>query len=141
MRWNKFHLKTYSKKLKSSLLDDPRIGRYEIRARLGLPVGSTDLQSWLEDLCREAGYAGIDAAMTGLSLPNTRLLVVPAEKSDDVGEEPSTPLEKLRVALILAKTNLYCYRPNAQTIPTRTRLQRNIRLIQLDVEGYYHGMD
>lgn len=70
-----------------------------------------------------------------LDLPAGRRLIFPL-KSIDEQEDPS-PGVVLRNAVILAKCNNCNYLPDSPLIFSRTRLERKLELVSINLTAYY----
>lgn len=104
---------------------------------LSIPDGVLDLEKWMMDLMHDCGYKDWYEAERDLQLPQKTMLLFPAQL------ESVLPIEKklmLRTALILSKSNTNRYWPNSPMICTQNRLNRSVRMIEINTNEYY-GLD
>lgn len=104
---------------------------------LQVPEWVADPESWLLLIARAEGFDGWAAAERFFHLPKKKMTVL-------VPEGPVEPAQGnlwiLRTAMILARTNGQRYLPEGPAVFTRHRLDRCLRLVEIDLYGYY-GMD
>jgi hypothetical protein len=101
---------------------------------LRIPAEVTDPESWLLETARNEGFQNWEELGSFFILPKEKMLVTDHEGA---GAGVTGPMERLRAALILARTNKYRYLPDGPMIFTRSRLERCIRLIEIDLNGFY----
>lgn len=104
---------------------------------LNPPKKTSDLEKWMEKLLHACGYKDWEEAANALKLPAKTMLLFPAlQDSESLKDKKSM----LRAAMILSKSNTNRYWPHSPMICTQNRLNRSVRLIELNTREYY-GMD
>jgi len=109
---------------------------YEI-VSLKIPKKVTDLEKWMDNLLLACGFKDWEEAGKALKLPAKTMLLFPALQDS---ESPKDKKSMLRVAMILSKSNTNRYWPNSPMICTQSRLNRSVRLIEINTYEFY-GMD
>lgn len=102
-----------------------------------IPAHVNDHTDWLNLLAQQEGYADLDEAVTKISVPAARSMVL---------EDKNIPTKKLSnkqllfMALVLAKCNQVLYNPHMPLVLTQRRLERKIRLVTIQQTAFY-GLD
>lgn len=100
-----------------------------------IPPQIQDMEKFLISSARVEGYHNWDDIHARIALPEKKMLVVPCEK--DISESFFRGSKFLRSALILSKCNGHIYDPGSPCIFTHTRLAREIKLIDINMENFY----
>lgn len=93
------------------------------------------IETWLLRIGRQLGWQSMEEMMDAVGLLEEECLVLPA--SPDQALRRITNEETIRNALILAMAGLARYRPGSPLIFSRSRLERKIRLVKINLESYY----
>lgn len=121
----------------SDFLANANVGISEGIYYLIIPPHVNDHTDWLNQLAQQEGYADLDEAVTKISLPAARSMVL---------EDKNIPTKKLSnkqllfMALVLAKCNQVLYNPHMPLVLTQRRLERKIRLVTIQQTAFY-GLD
>ncbi len=121
----------------SDFLANANVGISEGIYYLIIPAHVNDHTDWLNQLAQQEGYADLDEAVTKISLPAVRSMVL---------EDKNIPTKKLSnkqllfMALVLAKCNQVLYNPHMPLVLTQRRLERKIRLVTIQQIAFY-GLD
>jgi hypothetical protein len=124
-----------TEKINSSLFDHPGMdGSREIHF-LDVPEWEEDLEEWYLSIARKLHWNKWEEALPSLKLPAGRWLILPAREL----LKPTRVLltGKLRSAVILSKCNKSHYSPDSPMIFTRSRLERKIEMIRINLNSYY----
>ncbi len=124
-----------TEKISSSLFDHPGMNMTREVLFLDVPMWEDDLEAWYLSIARKLKWKSWEEAMSYLKLPSGRWLVLPAVDS----RRPSRTLlvSKLRTAVILSKCSKSHYSPDSPMIFTRSRLEREIEMVRINLNGYY----
>ena len=129
--------RTRTENVQRSAVNAPGMAAASENHFLQLPEWVTNPESWLLQMAREEGIDGWEEAERLFILPRNKMTVT----------QPEGPVEPaqgnlwiLRTAMILARTNGQRYLPEGPAVFTRHRLDRCLRLVEIDLNGYY-GMD
>jgi hypothetical protein len=129
------HSRVRSENIKSSLFEGKGLkAHHEIHA-LTIPPAVTDIEKWVYDLYKPNRFSSWEAIEAELKLPAVSMLVVPA--GNRLNPPIYSGLHMFRSAVILSKCNANRYVPDSPMIFTRTRLERNVELIVLNLHTYY----
>lgn len=122
-----------SEQVRASLSMQQGIARQVEILKLQIPPDTEDLEAWVETLAHARGYADLDEAERALSLPPRRMLArtLPPEADRNAGRDP------LRTALVLARTGTGRYFPDGDRLFTRRRLERHLRLTDINTNAFY----
>lgn len=127
--------KTQSQPDTFSIFSECKIGSEHLTARLEVPDGVVDIDSWLLPIAEEVtGITNWIDICEWAGLPGKNMPVFPC------GEEclpAKQPEDILRTALILSKCNDFRYLAEGPMILTRNRLDRGVRLMELNTRGFY----
>jgi hypothetical protein len=121
----------------SDFLANANVGISEGIYYLIIPAHVNDHTDWLNQLAQQEGYADLEEAVTKISLPAARSMVL---------EDKNIPTKKLSnkqllfMALVLAKCNQVLYNPHMPLVLTQRRLERKIRLVTIQQTAFY-GLD
>lgn len=104
-----------------------------------VPPEISGIEEWLLTVAAAAGLDGWEEVDRAIRLPEEKMILFPADDVVSGVEESSgeNPAGFLRRALILARCNRNGYLPGGPVILTRSRLERNIRLMTLNTERFY----
>ena len=102
-----------------------------------IPAHVNDHSDWLNQIAQQEGYADLDEAVTKISLPASRSLVL---EDNDMPTKQLSNKELLFMALVLAKCNQVLYNPHMPLVLTQRRLERKIRLVTIQQTAFY-GLD
>ena len=124
-----------TEKICSNLFDHPGIGLSHELHSLDIPDGIGDIEEWLLDIARGLNWNGWDETLPNLQLPVTRGMIFPSEQI--LGSVNLSFAKILRSAVILSKCNKSHYTLSAPMIFTRSRLERKIEIVRINLDGYY----
>jgi len=123
-----------SEKIRSSISRDyPSLARQTLTLHVELPPDTHDLEDWLSDMARQRGFKSLDEAEKALAMPEKRMTARILNPTTDGSESQDT----LRNALILARTGMGHYHPDGTRLLTHRRLERRIRLTEIDTGAFY----
>ena len=120
--------------IQSDFLDTSGTHRNSEIYRLSIPEDITDIEAWLVEHVLSFGWNTLDEAIRKLPVPTNRMMAFAVKD-----EEPQSmnSLDIVLNALILAKTNDSCYNPESPLIFTKKRMNRTIKLVEIDINKYY----
>jgi hypothetical protein len=121
----------------SDFLANAKVGKEEGIYYLSIPANVHDLSEWLNQLARQEGFANIDEALKKIPLPPFRSMVIEDKK---IKPKKCARKKTLMMALVLAKSNQFLYNPDMPLVLTKSRLERNIRLVTIQQTSFY-GLD
>lgn len=102
---------------------------------LDLPA-DVNVETWLLSFADELGWKSWDQVIENIALPQVKLLVF-----DEPGYEAHIRcydnIHVLTTAIILSMCNPFCYLPHSPRIFTRSRLERKIKLTQINLKSFY----
>ncbi len=101
----------------------------------GVHESVNDIEAFLLDLARLAGFRGWRDIDRHIVLPDEKMMVFPLTGEGYVSADD--PVEWIRSALILSMSNSTCYLPGGPRIFTRARLNRSIRLMSIKIDEFY----
>jgi hypothetical protein len=124
-----------TEKINSSLFDHPGMDISREIHFLDVPGLEKDLEKCYLSIARKLHWNSWEEALSNLKLPTGRWLIFPA---GDILTPPRSLLTiRLRSAVILSKCNKSHYSPDSPMIFTRSRLERKIEMIRINLNGYY----
>jgi len=124
-----------TEKISASIFDSEQMKLQHERHELIVPQEITDIEEWVITLYHPRAFTSWEDIAGRLKIPTVRMLVVPVESS--AKKNKVSKLKMLRSAVILSKCNKNYFQPESPMIFTRSRLNRSIELIQLNLEQYY----
>jgi len=124
-----------TEKIKSSLFDIPGIGSTREMHMLDVPLEVVDIGNWLLALAHVLNWNTLEEALPHLDLPAGRWLIFPSQGSPAPFKSLLT--RQLRSGIILSKCNKSHYCPDSPMIFTRSRLERKIEMVRINLNGYY----
>lgn len=103
---------------------------------LDLPDELKNVEAWLLSFADELGWKSWDEVIKNIELPQVKLLVL-----DEPGYQAHINcydnIHVLTTAIVLSMCNPFCYQPQSPRIFTRSRLQRKIKLTQINLKNFY----
>jgi hypothetical protein len=124
-----------TEKISSSLFDQPGICRSRELFMLDIPVDVNNIEIWLLSIARQQGWKSLEEALHHLQIPAGRRLIFPVENIATTCKLSKIGI--LKSAIILSKCNKSFYIPGSPMIFTRSRLERKIEMLMINIEGYY----
>ncbi|MFM8950768.1 MAG: hypothetical protein ACKOKB_08325, partial [Bacteroidota bacterium] len=126
-----------TEKVHESIFKDAKQSSNNETVSLQPPKKVLDFEKWMTKLMRDCGYKEWDEAVEDLNLPGKTMLLFPSLQHT---ETPTDKKTMLRTAIILSKSNSHRYWPHSPMIFTQNRLNRSVRMIEVNTNDYY-GMD
>ncbi len=124
-----------TEKIKSSLFDIPGIGCTREMHMLDVPRDVVDIEHWLLAIALVLNWNTLEEALPHLDLPAGRWMIFPSEGNPAPFKSLLT--RKLRSGIILSKCNKSHYSPDSPMIFTKSRLERKIEMVRINLNGYY----
>ena len=124
-----------SEPIKESFLTDKENAEEMGCYYIDLPEDIDDIELWLLNLSERIGWHGWQEIDTNIILPREKLIVFPVQENNiqmDVSVEGI-----IKAAILLSMSNQYCYLPDGPRIFTRSRLNRNIMLLKINIDKFY----
>ena len=124
-----------SEPIKESFLTDKENAEEMGCYYIDLPEDIDDIELWLLNLSEGIGWHGWQEIDTNIILPLEKLIVFPVQENNiqmDVSVEGI-----IKAAILLSMSNQYCYLPDGPRIFTKSRLNRNIMLLKINIDKFY----
>lgn len=126
---------TVVKAIQSSIFNAGNLKAMQEIHEVKIPDHINDIEKWVRSLYEPKVFSDWDELKDELALPDISLLIVPAGMGplrDTISRS-----EIFRSAVILSKCSATRYTPNSPMIFTRSRLERKVELIKINIENYY----
>lgn len=123
-----------SKRITSDYFRYSGIAGSEVEYKIEIQEYVCDIESWLENLIRRAGWKNIEEALRKLPLPESRMMAFPGKRNRTTRDSPQSVALN---AIILSKCNDSMYSPGSPMIFTRKRMTRCIKLIDINLNKFY----
>jgi hypothetical protein len=124
-----------TEKVNMRLLESGGLVTGNERCRVALPPQTEDLERWALTMALNLNWSSLEVAAQKLKLPTVQHLVIPEPDHQLKGKQSQK--ERLRCALILSKCNKNYYMPESPMIFTRSRLERSVELVTINLDAYY----
>ncbi|MDQ3142266.1 MAG: hypothetical protein M3Q56_08470 [Bacteroidota bacterium] len=121
--------------INSTLLAHDNCAEIKGTFSLHIPDDVYDIEAWVLKLASEEGLNGWNDINDLIFLPKNKLIITHQPVDSTPGSLSN--YEKITAALILSKCNKFIYLPSGPRIFTRERLNRNIKLVKLNINQFY----
>ncbi|MGV8963787.1 MAG: hypothetical protein ACOH2V_10480 [Candidatus Saccharimonadaceae bacterium] len=129
------HSRVRSETVKESFLSGNDISAEIDCYKITIPENVPDIEEWLLQMAKAIGWDGWKEITRHILLPREKLMVFPM--TDELKSTKREVRQLLAVALVLSMSNRYTYLPDGPRIFTRSRLDRSIKLLQINSNHFY----
>ncbi len=124
-----------SEPVKESFFAKGRVHSQTYSYGLHLPPDVDEPESWVLEMAKSLGWENWEEVRRQIILPPEKLLALP--DPDIILPKTPSVRETVEAAVILSLTGLYHYIPDGICVFTRARLERKIRLININTHQFY----